>query len=262
MKGSSRRLPIRPTVFHVDKEDDPVGIDAAVVASLARGVPVSYGSEEEGIVVGVTAGGERIAMHAMEGPRGEAFVASAWPARCYVAVWDSAQPRASPADRRQLAVEAVQSAVDMATGADVGNYAVGSSAWASWLAQLAGAEDTDRGLQHGNGWLYVCLMEHRTQAVKYLRSVAGLFGAPTDAHLCAAADEYELLVQVLAGGSDDVACGGSQSVAAAAQVAPMAWQGTWGSHTRAEQARRLEHARQHEQSALQQLALALDAAKL
>lgn len=59
-QGAMNALPYN-LVHHEVKKDDPAGVKkirAAVKASIDRGVPVLYGSEEEGLIVGYQKGGE------------------------------------------------------------------------------------------------------------------------------------------------------------------------------------------------------------
>lgn len=235
------------------KADDADGVakaKSAVLESIKRGVPVQYGSEEDGVIVGHTADGNWIAMHALAGPPGETFVEKKWPWGLCVWPGDTADV---VIDRRQIALTALQSAVTMASAPDAGNYAIGANAWAAWLDKLRALNiatdpaEEPKSAQHGNSWLYTCLVEHRTQAALYLRSVSGLFGPVAGQHLQAAADAYHRQATMVLVDPEH----------SCQQIAPSPWRADWTADMRAEQMKRLEAAHFLEEKALCELRKAL-----
>ena len=78
--GAVRALPWQIRVYAVDPDDSAGVAEArqAVVASIDRGVPVRYGSEEDGVIVGYQSDGEEwLCLHPLKGDT--MFVETDWP---------------------------------------------------------------------------------------------------------------------------------------------------------------------------------------
>ncbi|MHC4716138.1 MAG: M56 family metallopeptidase, partial [Planctomycetota bacterium] len=202
VKGSNRMLPWKLKVYEV-KPDDAAGVAEArkaVVASIDRGVPVQYGSEEDGLIVGYQAGGEQwLCVHPLKGG-GKRFVERKWP--WGIAVFTG--PKAKTPSTRELAMGALKQAVRMAHTPDdgKGDYMLGLNAWDHWLGKVRGLLGADEkalsAAMMGNSWIYTSLVEHRSVAARYLRSVAGEFKGEPAKRLRAAAGLYEkMAMQVL-----------------------------------------------------------------
>lgn len=251
--GSAAALPWEMRVFRV-KEDDAEGVRTArkaVKGSIDRGIPVVYGSEEDGLIVGYQKDGEEwIVYHPMKKGGREMVVETNWP--WGIAVFT--ERKEQQADRRELAVSALELAIEMAEADDVEEYTLGKRAWDTWLGRLTELQTADVKTcgesMMGNSWIYTTLVEYRTQASQYLRSVADLFDADVSTHLLAAADAYEeMATRIL---TDDDAC--------ALDVAPTPWylkDREWDSNWRTKQIERLEKARPLEEKALTEIELAL-----
>ena len=255
--GSNRMLPWKLKVYEV-KPDDAAGVAEArkaVVASIDRGVPVQYGSEEDGLIVGYQkAGAEWLAVHPLAG-NGKRFVERKWP--WGIAVFTG--PKAAVPPARELAMDALKQAVRMAHTPDdgKGDYLLGLNAWDYWLGKVEGLIDADekalKASMMGNSWIYTCLVAHRTVAAGYLRSVSAEFGADSAGHLRAAADLYEkMATQVL-----------TEKDHCALDVAPTPWYlkdgAKWTDAMRRDQITRLTAAVALEKQALAEIELALAA---
>ena len=79
---SSQALPWTLALYEV-KPDDAEGMAAArkaIVESVEHGVPVQYGSEEDGIIVGYQKGGDEwICFHPMREGGTKTFIETVWP---------------------------------------------------------------------------------------------------------------------------------------------------------------------------------------
>jgi hypothetical protein len=198
VRGSVAALPWKVRAYEV-KPEDAEGVKRAreaVVASIDRGVPCAYGSEEDGVIIGYQKGGEEwICVHPFRD--GKRFVETKWPWE--IGVYTG--PKAEPADRRKLVLDSLEQAVKMAHTKNVEDYACGFNAWEQWIAHLKEREWVESGLKDraplmmGNSSIYSSLVEHRAAAAKYLRSVAPDFEDEVAAHLSKASDLYERMVK-------------------------------------------------------------------
>ena len=254
---SSKALPWKLKLFEV-KPDDAEGVAKArqaVVESIDRGVPVQYGSEEDGIIVGYQQGGDEwICYHPMREGGTKTFVETSWPWGILLFV----EPKEEQPARRELALGALEQAVEMAGAQEAGDYYLGLKAWESYLAKLSALQEADEetrnGAMMGNSWIYECLAQYRGAAALYLRDVAGEFEAQAADHLRKAAVLYERMSKEVL--QDENHC--------LITVAPLPWSlkegKTWTNEKRQEQIERLQAALPLEREAIQEIQSALDAA--
>ena len=252
--GAVRALPWQIRVYAVDPDDSAGVAEArqAVVASIDRGVPVRYGSEEDGVIVGYQSDGEEwLCLHPLKGDT--MFVETDWP--WHIAVFTA--PKQAVPSRRELAVDALRKAVAMSRmeRGPEGDYALGLHAWDVWLSKLDSLENADEEIRNshmlGNAWIYGTLIEYRGVAAEYLRSVAGEFDDAAATHLRAAADSYDRLARELL--ADQERC-----VTATAPVPWLLVDGrTWTADMRADQMRRMRDALPLERQAIAELEAAL-----
>jgi len=197
VRGSVAALPWTIKAYEV-KPDDTEGVKRAreaVVASIDRGVPCAYGSEEDGVIIGYQKGGEEwICVHPFSD--GKTFVETKWP--WGIGVYTG--PKAETPDRRKLAIDSLKQAVAMAHTKNVKDYACGFNAWEEWIAHLRGEEwvsalENRSASMMGNSWIYTCLVDYRTAAAAYLRAVAPDFEEEVAARLANAADLYDRMVK-------------------------------------------------------------------
>jgi len=198
IRGAVAALPWTIKAYEV-KPDDAEGMKRAresVVASIDRGVPCAYGSEEDGVIIGYQKGGEEwICVHPFSD--GKTFVETKWP--WGIGVYT--EPKADMPDRRKLAIDSLKQAVKMAHTKNVEDYACGFNAWEQWIAHLRDEEWVESGLKDGaplmmgNSWIYTCLVDYRSAAAKYLRSVAPDFEDEVASHLSNSADLYDRMVK-------------------------------------------------------------------
>jgi hypothetical protein len=236
---STQALPWKVSVFEVKAAETGKVAEArrAVVASINRGVPVQYGSEEDGVIVGYQKNGEEwICLHPYRDGGKKTFVETKWP--WGIAVFS--ERKAEMPSRRDLASGVLQQAVAMAKAGEAGQYFVGFNAWDEYIKRLKALEGADekarKDAMQGNAWIYECLAQYRGCAARYLRGVAGEFDPGVAAHLLKVADLYERMSgQVL---TDAEHC--------VVDVAPYPFAlkdgKTWTAEMRQEQVRRLEAA--------------------
>jgi hypothetical protein len=235
-------------------KDDPADVKKtkeAIVASIDKGWPVLFGSIEDGLVVGYADGGETLLVRGyFDGGEPGFHPLEEWP-------WGFAvlEKKAAPVDRREAIVRSLRTAVDLAHREKTGDYTSGFAALPQWTALLRlgdeefAAEDEkhEMGIQHGNAYIYACMMDARTRAAGYLRSVAGEFGEDAGAHLLAAAGIYDQVLDSLRGGHAN---------------APFPWQSKdkpWSREMRESEAETLDTACALERQAVAELEAALAA---
>ena len=237
--GSVNALPWHIKVYEA-KADDAEAVKAArqaVMESIDRGVPVQYGSEEDGIIVGYQKGGEEwICFHPMREGGTKTFVETTWP--WGIAVFT--EPKESVSSKRELAVNALKQAVEMDRAGEADGYFLGPKAWDDYLAKLRALQEADEKTQKesmlGNSWIYECLVQYRYAASHYLKSVAES-SRLTWLPICVkAADLYKKM-------TGEVLCDSEHCVIT---IAPLPWSlkegESWTNEVRAEQIRRLEAA--------------------
>ncbi len=253
---SSQALPWKLQPFET-KTDDTAKVKAArqaVVDSIDRGVPVQYGSEEDGIIVGYQKGGkEWICFHPMREGSTKTFVETQWPWGILIFV----EPKQEMPSKRELATGAIEQAVAMAQAQEAEGYHVGLTAWDAYLARLRALqeadEETQKGDMVGNSWIYECLAQYRSAAAQYLREVASEFGSQAEGHLLKAANLYERM-------SNEVL---QDSEHCLITIAPLPWSlkegEAWTHEMRQDQITRLEAALPLEREAIREIESALGA---
>jgi hypothetical protein len=179
---------------------DPESVRAAreaAVTSIDKGVPVLWSSEECGLLVGYENGGEKWLCRTYWDKAADLSVRADWP-------WElgilSRKERAP--DRRAALLGSLETAVEMSRAGEVrlgekdGKLMCGFPAyetWTKWLldeSQHVKADQPQRKGDLGNAWCYDNLVDSRTAAGKYLRSVRGDFKPETAGHLVKAANLY------------------------------------------------------------------------
>jgi len=251
---STRALPWTVRVFQVKPEEADKVQEArrAVVESIDRGIPVQYGSEEDGVIVGYQKQGrEWICLHPLRDGGKKTFVETKWP--WGIAVFTQRKPEVP--SRRELALEVLRQAVTMAGAEEADNYFVGFRAWDAYIERLKALDGADEKAQKdamlGNAWIYECLAQYRALAARYLRTIADEFDSPAAGHLKNAAGLFEKMSsQVL---SDEKHC--------PVTVAPYPWAlkggEMWTSAVRQDQIKRLEEALPLEREAVAEIGKAL-----
>jgi len=251
---STRSLPWTVRIFEVKPEDADKVQEArrAVVESIDRGVPVQYGSEEDGVIVGYQKEGrEWICIHPLRDRGKKTFVETKWP--WGIAVFTQRKPGVP--SQRELALEALRQAVAMAGAQEAGNYFVGFRAWDIYIERLKALDGADEKTRKdamvGNAWIYECLAQYRGLAAWYLRAIADEFDSRAAGHLKNAAGLFEKMSnQVL---SDEKHC--------VITVAPYPWDlkegKMWTTALRQDQVKRLEQALPLEREAIGEIEKAL-----
>ena len=254
VKRGVQAIPYKINVYGAPA-DDPEKVKLArkaVVASIDRGVPVQYGSEEDGIIVGYQKhGDEWICFHPLREGGRKTFVETNWP--WGIAVFtDRKTEMASISD---LALGALKQAIEMAELEESGEYHLGWAAWEAYIAKLKTLQQADEKTikenNMGNAWIYECLVQFRREAAKYLRNIAGVFDDIVAQHLLTAAGIYEKIADAVLTDSDSCIL----------SVAPYPWSLSegeeWTNELRAMQIKRLENAYPMERKAIDNIKAAL-----
>lgn len=268
--NSQRALPWRSKVFEAfpwgkqrsDEQRQAFEAEAcaAIKASIDRGIPVHYGGEEDGLIIGYADEGRRWwCVHPYHKGGGEPFWHDeaggfagsnrGWP--WGIVVWTEPKSVDERSTDRDLTLGALRQAVDMWQTEIRGDYFCGDAAYAQWVAWLRGIDagevtDPKAGMQ-GNGWCYDVLVHSRRIAAPWLERKAELFDGEAREQLLTAASAYERIPGICLKGATcpwDIAPGPSSF-------------DDWSAEMRSEQVRRLEEARECDRAAIAAIGRAL-----
>lgn len=267
IENSTRAIPWRMKIYEnfpgtkrtdEERQTFEAEVCAAIKSSIDRGIPVHYGSEEDGLIIGYGDDGKRWwCIHPYQKGGNEAFWhdeakgfgGGKWP--WAVVIWTqpkSAEKRIAP---RELTIAALKQAVDMWHIEKKGDYYCGDAAYEHWLAWLrdceAGKVDLSKagGSLQGNGWCYDVTNQTRPIAARWLTKRAELFEGDAREHLLEAAEQYGKISEVLASGYE-----------CTWHLTPGAKK--WTSELRQEQIKRLEVVRELDRAAIGEIAKALE----
>jgi hypothetical protein len=268
VKNSHAALPWRTRSFDSfpwsEEKEDRAAFEAdacaAIKASIDRGVPVHYGGEEDGLIIGYADEGRRwLCLHPYhKGGRTpfwhddvNGFAGGSWP--WTIMIWEEPKAVDERILRDDLVRTALLQAVDMWTAGQCGDYIIGDAAYAYWLNWLEDVQagrvvDPKPGMQ-GNGWCYDVLIHCRRIAAPWLREEAARFDAPARKYLLVAADHCEAIATEL---MEDLKCPWDLAL-------PPKRVDDWTDDMRAKQIRRLQSARKHDRAAIAAIAQALEA---
>ena len=266
VEGSQRALPWRTRVFESAPWDSPKDdraafeekVCAAVRESIDHGLPVHYGGEEDGLIIGYANEGRRWwCVHPYHKHGEEAFwhdeatgfAGGSWP--WGIVVWTEAKPTGERLSDRDLTVAALKQAVEMWSAGKVEAYLTGDAAYAHWLGWLASVEngtvDDPKGGMQGNGWCFDVLIHSRRIAGGWLSRKAGGFAGEAGTRLAAAARHYS---SIAAECIRDLDCPWSLA------PGPNRF-GEWTSDMRRNQISRLESAREYDRAAIDEIGASL-----
>ncbi len=186
----------------------------AIVASIERGVPVLYGAEECGLIVGYHEGGRRLSLRTYfdTSPSYALLDRPGWAGAGVLGEPTQAPPRAETL-RASLAraVELAESTDTFPTHRSGHVYLCGAAAWREWSAGLRDAVRHAKRERReavialrANGWCYRSLIDARGAASAYLRSFVPEASAEVAQELERAACAYDQLVQGLQAGLEHV----------------------------------------------------------
>lgn len=216
---------------------------AAIRESIDQGVPVHYGSEEDGLIVGYGDEGRRWwclhpyskdAKSPFWHDEAEGFAGGKWP--WGIVVWGGPKPVDERTPERELLTAALEQAVTMWNTEKVEAYFCGRAAYAHWIGWLKDVEagtldDPGAGMQ-GNGWCFDVLLHSRRIAARWLAAKAETFEGDVRRQLLLAADHYRSMAEELSAGLD---CPWNLAL-------PPNREPEWTSDLRRDQIRRLEAA--------------------
>ncbi len=257
IENSNRALPWREQSYFAFPWDAPredqVAFEAdacaAIKDSIDRGVPVHYGSEEDGLIIGYGGAGRRWwCVHPYHQNGREAFwfdeasgfAGGKWP--WGINVWTAPKTAEELVPARELFTAALRQAVAMWHTEKCGAYAVGEAAYAHWLTWLRGTETPCQ----GNGWYFDVLIHSRRIAGRWLAQRADDY-PEIAAPLREAAAHYTDIAEEC---MDEIGCAWDLTSAA---------KGTneWPTRLRLEEIARLESAVVHDRAAIAALERAL-----
>jgi hypothetical protein len=266
--NSNRALPWKVRFFDAfpsgKAREDPAEFEAeacaAIKQSIDRGIPVGYGSEEDGLIIGYADEGRRWwCVHPYHKGGREAFwhdevtgfAGGKWP--WGISVWVEAKSEDERIAHRELTIAALRQAVEMWHAEKRGDYYVGDAAYAHWLKWLddveSGQVDDPKAGMQGNGWCYDTLIHYRRIAAEWLGQGAEDFGGDAREQLVLAADHYAQLAELCMNDLD-----GAWSLAPGPER-----QTDWTSRMRQDQIARLQAARDHDAAAIAAIEKALRA---
>lgn len=271
IENSNRALPYKTQFFNSfpwaapkpDRAAFEAEVCAAIKASIDRGLPVHYGIEEDGLIIGHADEGKRwwcVHPYHKRGSEGFWYDQGAgmaggknWP--WGICIWTEPKAADERACPRELTIAALKQAVAMWTAGQLKEYFVGDAAYDRWLKWLTDVEsarcaDPKAGMQ-GNGWCYDTLIQYRRSAGAWLKESAADLAGDHEAlpHLLLAADHYTQLADQAIKGLDS-----SWDLA----PHPDRFE-QWTSAMRQDQIARLTAAREHDRAAIAALAQAVAA---
>jgi hypothetical protein len=234
--------------------------NAAIKASIDRGIPVQYDLEEAGLIIGYADDGKRWwCVHPYHKWGKEAFwfdevkgmAGGKWP--WVIVVWSEPKPDDQRADPRELTIAALKQVVDMWNTQKKGDYFCGDAAykhWIQWLRDVeAGKIKNPKGWMQGNGWCYDVITQNRPIAARWLKKQAGLFDGEAKQHLLKAAKTYAKIDPVMVEADKcpwDLTLGPGRF-------------NEWTSEKRQTQISRMEQARELDRAAIAEITKALEA---
>ncbi len=145
--------------------------------------------EDWGIITGFAPGYNWLCRSYNGGANAADRPATGWPSA--IVLLEKRLPRPTRAESLN---RALRRAVELFDKRSTGKYAMGAKAFDFWCQALRSVRD--RNYLHANAWTYVCLMDARASAVRFLRGIAGELGSRGH-HVLAAADYYEQELTVL-----------------------------------------------------------------
>ncbi|HEY0866325.1 MAG TPA: hypothetical protein VGE01_03045 [Fimbriimonas sp.] len=163
-----------------------------VAAALAAGKPVIPADIESHLAVGYRDGGQTILIRSYwDGGRMTSELKEMPWGFCLFSDKRAARPE------KDLVRESLQAGLENMKRMHEGAYATGWNAYRVWRKRLSDpwletcTRDDQMGFCHANAYIYECLFDARTQAARYLRREAPLFGEDARRHLIQAAERYE-----------------------------------------------------------------------
>ncbi len=267
IQNSHRSLPWRTRIFEScpwDKpRDDREAFESeacsAIKDSIDRGVPVHYGSEEDGLIIGYADAGRRwLCTHPYHKNGKETFwhdeatgfAGGDWP--WGIVVWTEPKTADERVPERELTVAALRQAVEMWNTEKREAYFCGEAAYEHWIDWLRGVdsgvvENPKAGMQ-GNGWCYDVLAHSRWIAGRWLKNAAKQFKGAGDDELLIAADHFSKVAETATEGLNctwDLA------------LPPSRYE-DWTAEMRGDQIARLRTARRHDREAVSAIQQALE----
>lgn len=270
MDGSSRALPWKVRFFESfpwgDPKDDRVAFEAeacaAIKESIDRGMPVHYGSEEDGLIIGYADEGRRWwCVHPYHRGGSEAFwhnevkgfAGGNWP--WGIVIWIKPKLADERVSDRELTIAVLKQAMEMWNTEKCEACFVGEAAYAHWLSWLSdvkcGEVDNSKVGMLGNGWCFNVLIHSRRIAGRWLKQKANDFDGEAAKELRVAADHYTQISELCMKDLDcpwDLALGPDRF-------------DDWTSELRQDQTARLEAAREHDRAAFAAIENALKSLK-
>lgn len=255
LKGSNNASPWEFVLYQPKPEDAEkvAEMRKAVVESIDRGVPVQYGSIEDGVIVGYQKEGDEWLCYYPLYQNGKQLLLETqvpWGVAIYTARKDSVPSKI------ELAINSLKQAVEMAHQEDAEEYWLGFRAWDEYINYLEKLNNNNELIKDddtlGNAWIYECLVAYRLQAANYLRGIAQGFYEEVETPLLNAADLYEQMVteKLL----DEQGC--------FTDFVPYPWMlkknQTWSDEMREEEIRRLKEALPLEKKAIAEIEKALE----
>lgn len=187
-------------VVRRDEFTEERALHLAIRRSIDGGVPVLAANiippEDWGIITGYRRGRQYLCRSYNDNALRLDMPSKGWPTAVVILT-----KQLSPPVREKLRLDAVKRAIELFERRATGRYAQGARAFDEWCQSLRTA--TDRTYVHSNFWTYICLIDARSAAGRYLRSVASDFGGRSS-FVSQAAEAYERETQLLLEGLANV----------------------------------------------------------
>lgn len=180
-------------IVRLDELAEKDALHRAICRSIDAGMPVLAANiippEDWGIITGYRRDRTYLCRSYNDGALTIDEPAKGWPTAVVILT-----EKLSPPVRERMRMAAVKNAIELWEKRAVGPFAQGGHAFDQWSQLLRTVADRD--YVHANFWTYICLIDARASAVRYLRGVARDFGTK-QLHVAAAADFYDQEVRLL-----------------------------------------------------------------
>jgi hypothetical protein len=229
----------------------------AIKESIDRGIPVHYGSQEDGLIIGYAYNGRRwycVHPYHKKGKEAfwhnevEGFAGGKWP--WSIVIWTEPKHPSECMPECDLMTGALEQAVEMWGAKERNDYFCGEAAyshWLDWLKKVDSEEEDPKAGMRGNGCYYDVLAHSRRIAGKWLKEKAENYQGQAQEYLLAASSQYEKMHKVL---TDRLDCIGDLA------LHPDCYD-DWNSAMRQDQMKRLQLALDHDRAAIAEIEKAL-----
>ena len=182
-----------------NKIENPIEIYEMIVQSINKGIPVTTGEEDDGLIIGYQKENkEFICLHPWHHNGKKPFVVSSLAEICW-GIGIITERKTEIIDHRILIIDSLKQAVKMAKKKRIKNYYLGFKAWEQYIKSLKKLNENRQTINDdyilGNAWIYECLVQYREVAANYLTLIVDQFNETVKKRLRSASSLYSHISQ-------------------------------------------------------------------